>query len=117
MRRGLLVPVLAVLLAATTWLVGWWSVPVVALIVGLWRRDTWPVTLAAVLAWTALLVFDVSSGRFRALAVSVGGVMGLPTAAPLIATLVFVALLAASAATLGAFIRLAVMSARKGVVA
>lgn len=115
-RRIVLVLTLGTLIALGTWFIGWLAVPLVALVAGAWRREIWPVTLAAVLAWSALLVADAAGGRFGALATSVGGVIGVPAIGPVILTLVFAALLAASAATVGGFIGTAVMSSRKGVV-
>jgi len=117
MRRvGLILPS-ALLIASATWFVGWLSVPAIAFAYGIWQREVWPVTLASVLAWSALLITDAIGGRFGALAAAVAGVIGIPAAGPVLGTLVFVALLAASAAALGSFVGAAVMSTRKGVVA
>lgn len=115
-RRMAVVLLLAIVLAGCTWIVGWWSVPVVAAIVGMRERRAWPATVASVLAWSALLAIDAASNRLGALATSIGGVIGIPAVGALIVTLVFVALLSASAATLGALLGAAVMSARNRVV-
>jgi hypothetical protein len=117
MNRRIAITLVALLIALATWYLGWLSVPVIALLHGLWRREVWPPTLAAVLAWSALLALDALGGRFGALATSVGGVIGVPAAGPVIVTIVFAALLAASAATLGTFVGVVVMTRRKGVVA
>jgi hypothetical protein len=58
--------------------------------------------LSAIVAWAALLLFDATSGRFGALASAVGGVMRVPAVAVIVVTLLFAALLAWSAAAIGA---------------
>jgi hypothetical protein len=99
----LLVVVAAV--AALTWLVGWWAVPFVAVVAGVvlqrWRGVAWLIALAAVVAWSALILADAASGRFGALAAAVGGTLQLPAGVLLTVTLLFAALLAWSAATIG----------------
>ena len=101
--------IVAAILAALTWFVGWWGVPLVAVVAGalLWRRRgiAWLVALAAVIAWSVLILADGLSRRFGALAGVVGGTMGVPAGALLIVTLLFAALLAWSAATIGAELR------------
>lgn len=101
---ALLVVVAAI--AALTWLVGWWGVPVVAAIAGvlLWRRPAiaWLVALAAVVAWSALMLADATRGRFAALSAAVGGTLRVPASALVAVSLLFAALLAWSAAALGA---------------
>ena len=91
--------------AVLTWLLGWWGVVVAALIAGavLWQRRSapWLVALAAVVAWAALIVVDTFGGRFSVLARSLAGVMRAPSAALLVVTLLFGALLAWSAAVVG----------------
>ena len=103
------ITIVAAIIAALTWIVGWWAVPLVAAVAGvlLWTRRgvTGQVALAAVVAWSVLILIDGSSGRFGALAGAVGGTMGVPASALLIVTLLFAALLAWSAATIGAEIR------------
>ena len=111
---ALLVTALAV--AALTWVVGWWGVVIAALLAGvvLWRRRgaAWLVALAAIVAWSALILTNAVGGRFATLASSIGGVMGVPPALLVIVTLLFGALLAWSAAVLGSEIRRAARSAR-----
>ena len=95
----------AAAIATVTWIVGWWGVAVVALIAGVLLRRrrgvAWLVALAAMVGWGALIVVDVSGGRFSALAASVAGVMRVPVPALLVVTLLFGALLAWSAAVVG----------------
>ena len=88
-------------IAFGTWVAGWWAVPVLALVAGFlaWRPSS--VSLAAALAWTILLVVDTTAGNMSAIATTLGNVMGLPAPAVVAATLLFPALLAWSAATLG----------------
>lgn len=97
--------IVAAILAATTWVAGWWGVPLVAAVVGALlctRRGIAGLTaLAAVIAWSVLILVDGASGRFGALAGLVGGTLQLPAGALLTVTLLFAALLAWSAAALG----------------
>lgn len=98
--------IVAAILAALTWFVGWWGVPLVAAVAGalLWRRRgiAGLVALAAVIAWSVLILVDGASRRFGVLAGVVGGTLRLPAGALLTVTLLFAALLAWSAATIGA---------------
>jgi len=111
---ALLVTALAV--AALTWLVGWWGVAIAALLAGavLWRRRgvAWLVALAAIVAWSALILTNAIGGRLATLASSIGGVMSVPPILLVIVTLLFGALLAWSAAVLGSEIGRAARSAR-----
>lgn len=97
--------VVAVAVAALTWVFGWWGLAVAALVAGivLQRRSgaPWLIALAAAIAWGALVVVDALGGRFAALATSIAGVLRVPTAALLVVTLLFGALLAWSAAVVG----------------
>jgi hypothetical protein len=97
--------IVAAILVAATWVVGWWGVPVVAAVVGAvlcTRRGIAGVTaLAAVIAWSVLIIVDGASGRFGALARAVAGTLTLPASVLLTVTLLFSALLAWSAAALG----------------
>ena len=81
------ITIVAAIITALTWIVGWWAVPLVAAVTG-------------VLLWTRRGV----TGQV-ALAGAVGSTMGVPAGALLIVTLLFAALLAWSAATIGAEIR------------
>ena len=98
--------VVAAMMAALTWLVGWWGVPLVACVVGVVHHRQggggWRVALAAVLAWGALLAGDAVAGSFGAVAHAVGGVVRVPGPLLVLITLAFPALLAWSAATLAA---------------
>ena len=88
-----------------TWIVGWWGVVVAALVVGgmWWRRPAiaWIVALAAIAGWSALLLVNLTGGRFGALTDAIGGVMRIPASVLMIATLLFAGLLAWSAAVIG----------------
>jgi len=97
--------IVAVILVAMTWIAGWWGVPLVAAVVGAVlcaRRGIAGLTaLAAVIAWSVLILVDGASGRFGALAGVVAGTLQLPAGALLMVTLLFAALLAWSAAAVG----------------
>jgi hypothetical protein len=97
--------IVAAILVASTWVVGWWGVPLVALVAGalLYTRRgiAGLVALAAVIAWSVLILVDGASGRFGVLAGLVAGTMQLPAGVILMVTLLYAALLAWSAAVLG----------------
>ena len=98
--------VIAAGVALLTWSLGWWGVVVAALLAGvvLWRRRAvpWLVAVAALTAWGALILVNSFGGRFATLASSIAGVMRLPPALLVVVTLLFGALLAWSAAVVGA---------------
>ncbi|MBV9878932.1 MAG: hypothetical protein JO180_00470 [Gemmatirosa sp.] len=98
---------LVVLFALGTFLAGWWAVPALALVWGLAagrlaRRPAASAALAAMVAWAALLVFDAGGGRLGALGDLFGAIAKLPAPVFFALTLAFPALLAWSAAALGA---------------
>lgn len=97
--------IVAAILVGATWVVGWWGVPLIAAVVGVvlcTRRGIAGLTaLAAVIAWSVLIIVDGASGRFGALARAVAGTLTLPASVLLTVTLLFSALLAWSAAALG----------------
>jgi len=96
----------AVIVAGATWFVGWWSVAIVALVVGfMYRREggrAWRVALGASEGWAILLVIDAIGGRFVPVASTIAGAMSLPAVALIVVTLLFPALIGWSGATLGA---------------
>ncbi len=101
--------VLAVLAAAGTVVLGWWSVAVVGLLYGLAlgsrRGAGLEAGAGAALGWAALLGWSAATGPMWVLASRVGGMFGLPGWAFVAVTVLFAALLAASAAVLGAAAR------------
>jgi hypothetical protein len=108
--RTLSVLVLAVVLAVATVFLGWWAVPVVGFLWGLLtaRLLRWPAgaaALAAMLAWAALLGMDAMGGRLAGLGTLFGSIAKLPPGVFFALSLVFPALLAWSAAALGADLR------------
>jgi hypothetical protein len=90
------------MIAIATWLVAWWTVPVVAAIwAGTEREDGWVPAKSAFaggLAWALLLWAFGGDGSIRRIAEAVGGVMTVGPRPLLALTLVFPSLLAASAA-------------------
>lgn len=99
-----LLAVLAAVMAVATWWIGWWSVPIVGAAWGIARRgEGLPAATAGVaasLAWTALLGIQALAGPIGELSRRLGGVMNVPGWTPLVATVVFPAVLAAAAAAL-----------------
>lgn len=86
------------------WLIGWWIVPIAALVVAVawWHRaDVASQAMwGAVGAWIALLLVDSVHGRSWALARAAGGAVFLPWGLLIPVTLLFAAGLAWSTAVL-----------------
>ena len=104
--------------AVVTFAGGWSGVPFLALVVGLSavpeeRPVRWA-TLCAAAAWLELLLLAASRGPLGEVATRFGGVLGLPPAVLFGVTLLFSALLAWSASTIGSAIRSAVLARRVG---
>jgi hypothetical protein len=91
-----------VLTMAATWFVDWWTVPLVAAVYALIERaDPWlPLRAALVgtIAWALLLLFQAPGGGVARIASAVGGVIGIGGFGVTLLTILFPALLAASAA-------------------
>jgi hypothetical protein len=103
MRRALAVGVFALCAAAATAVGGWWTIPLLAAV---WMRvvprDAATATicaLGAVSGWALLLGWDAAHGPVGTVARRVGGVFLLPAWGFVGLTLLFAALLAATAAT------------------
>ena len=99
---------LALGFALLTWSLGWWALVVAAMIAGaVWRRPA-PIAAAAAISWLLLLVVDARGGRLGALSILLGGIFPVPGAVLMVVALLFAALAAWSAATVGAeLVRLA----------
>jgi len=98
---------LAIAITLGTVLAGWWTVPLVALGFGVLTHTSRAPGLSAAaggaLAWGGYLGLAAAGGApVRSFAGSLAASMQLPGWAPLVATLVFPALLAGLAAYLGA---------------
>ncbi len=97
---------IAVIVAASTWIIGWWSVAIVALVAGyLMRRsggNAWRVALGSAEGWAILLLVDTLGGRSRELLSILEGTMSIPGPALIVATLLFPALIGWSGAALAA---------------
>ena len=94
---------LAEAFAVATFGLGWWSVPVVAALWGLASTDRLRVRNAALGAsagWATLLLLDAARGPVHAMASQLAGVMRVPVPVLYLATLIFPAVLAWSAAAL-----------------
>jgi hypothetical protein len=110
LRRLLAFLLLTAAFMLASWL-GWWAVPLLALVWG-WLRPAVPrpvlsALLAALLAWAGWLLVDLLSdaGAFARLGSRLGAVLPLPFAALLVLTLLLAALLAWSAAAVGCWLR------------
>ena len=102
MRRALAGGVFALCAAAATAVGGWWTIPVLAAVwVRVLPRDAATATLCALGAasgWALLLAWDAAHGPVGTVARRVGGVFMLPGWGFVALTLLFAALLAATAA-------------------
>lgn len=96
--------VLSLLLAGGTWFAGWWMVPALGAVYGVWaanqRLTLVTATLAAAFAWGALLAFDASAGPMGRLLQVTGALFRVPGGALVVLTLAYAGLLAVSAAAL-----------------
>jgi len=107
-RRDELLPALATgaTIVLGAWVLSWWIVPLAALVAGaLWssREDVAQQAMwGAIGGWLLLLLLDSVHGRTWAMAQALGGVLFLPYGLVIVATLLFAAGLAWSAATVAA---------------
>jgi hypothetical protein len=86
-----------------TWILGWWAVPIVAVLWAVparrsWRRPALVAALGAAGSWALLLAVDAAGGRLLALGALFARIAGVPAVASLALTLLFPALLAGTAA-------------------
>ena len=94
---------LAEAFAVATFGLGWWSVPLLAAVFALISVSRNRAIVAAVCAaggWATLLLLDFAKGPVATMGTKLGGVMDLSPAVLYLATLLFPALLAWSAAAL-----------------
>ncbi len=91
-------------MAAGTWFVGWWTVPVIAAVWAIVDRTDRTLPLraagAGIAAWGLLLAAQLPGGSLERLAIAVGTAMGVGALPLVVLTLLYPALLAASAAGL-----------------
>lgn len=96
---------LAAAYAVATYAVGWWAVPLVAVVYAAITRAQHGSAIlsgfAAILGWGALLAITASQGPVGTLAAELGGVLHLRPVAVYAVTLAFPGLLAVSAAVVG----------------
>lgn len=92
----------AAVVAAGTWLIGWWAVPVVAVGWQLVDRDgpPWRAAIAAPLAWGVLLAL-IPLAPLGRLTPRLAGIFQLPSWALILLVLGYVSLLGWSAARVG----------------
>ena len=108
MRKFVKFILLAEAFAVATYALGWWVVPLIAVIWALVSRDPAKARFAALAAaagWATLLLLDVTRGQVGVMGSQLGGVMKLPAFALYLLTLIFPALLAWCAATLTPTVR------------
>lgn len=102
-RAVVKVVLLAEAFAVATFGLGWWSVPIVAVIWAVISRDENRARIAALCAaggWATLLLLDIAKGPVVMMGSQLASVMNLPAAVLYLLTLLFPALLAWSAAEL-----------------
>ena len=108
MRNFVKFVLLAEAFAVATYGLGWWIVPLIAVVWGLVSRDQAKARFAAFAAaagWGTLLLLDVTRGPVGVMGSQLGAVMNLPPFALYLLTLIFPALLAWCAATLTPTVR------------
>jgi hypothetical protein len=99
--------VLTACFIGATLIAGWWGVPVMGVVWGVWsRKNVRPPVAAglsaavcAVVAWAALLMWTAAVGPLPLLVRTLGAVVGVPGLVLLALALVFAGLLAWSATT------------------
>ena len=101
MKKTICFALIALAAGVGTWTLGWWAVPIVALVAGLLRCPALLTAAASATAWLAILGIDAAVGSVPRVAGVLAGIMGLPAVAILALTLVLPALLGWSAASLG----------------
>ena len=98
--------VVAFAAAFSTWILGWWGVAIVALVAGALNHAEcgrpWRVALGCLVGWALLMLVDHAMGPLPRVASMVSGAMRIPSAALIVVTLLFPALIGWSGATLGA---------------
>jgi hypothetical protein len=99
------VVLLAIAMVAATAVGGWWGVLAAAFVWGAWSGRAGGVAIAAVCAWGSVLVWTAVSGPLPALVAALGTIAGAPGWVLVVATLVFPAVLAWSAAVVGGVVR------------
>lgn len=103
MRQALEFLLVTALMAAATWLIAWWAVPLVAAAWALARRSQrWTPLLAGaagMLSWLVVLFLPSSPGAVSRLAEVAGAAMGTGAGPLVVLTLVFPALLGAASAS------------------
>jgi hypothetical protein len=92
--------VVTLTVAVATWIGGWWTVAIVALVAGL-VLPAGTVAAACASAWLLLLLFDFAAGSVGRLGGVLAGVMGLPAPALVAETRACPARIGRSDASLG----------------
>ncbi len=99
---------LAAVMASGTALGGWWAVPALGFVYGVWRgSEAAPLAAsgAAAVSWGALMAFNWIVGPTLALTELLGAVLGVPAWVLPVVTLAFPALLAGTSAAVGSALR------------
>jgi hypothetical protein len=94
-----------VALVAATAVSGWWGIGLAAFVWGAWTGRARVVAVAAVCAWGSVLVWTAGSGALGRLIAEMGQLAMVPGCVLVVATLVFPAVLAWSAAVVGGGVR------------
>jgi hypothetical protein len=99
------VVLLAIAMVAATAVGGWWGVLAAAFVWGAWPGRAGQVAIAAACAWGCVLVWTAASGPLPAVVAALSSIAGAPGWVLIVATLVFPAVLAWSAAVVGGVVR------------
>ena len=101
MKKAFCFALIALAAGVGTWTLGWWAVPIVALVAGLLGCPALLTGTASATAWLAILAIDAVAGSIPRVASVLAGVMGLPAFGVVALTLALPALLGWSAASIG----------------
>lgn len=102
------VSLFALAVAGATWVLGWWSVPMLGAAAGISMRGSSSgarAALGAAVGWGALLLIDAAGGRLGAIAAPLAATMRVPAVVLVLLTLMYPALLAWSGVTIGRVLR------------
>lgn len=94
----------ALVIAASTWFLGWWSVPLIGVVYALLRGGEEHIVkeaaIGAMLGWAALLGWQATNPAFGRLSQAISGVFPVPAPVLMLVSIVFAGVLAGAAARL-----------------
>tara|TARA_Y100000590_G_scaffold469476_1_gene657271 strand:+ start:1545 stop:1880 length:336 start_codon:yes stop_codon:yes gene_type:complete len=104
----MIILLLTILVILGTVFLGWWTIPVLGMAYGFWcasKNAAFVASGSALAGWSILMTWNFIEGPVIELSDSIGTTIGLPGKFLLLVTLLFPAVLAWAATTLGVSIR------------